>query len=262
MNQSRSRNFAFTMIELLVVTAIIAILVAILLPALQNAKAQAKRAACMSNLHQIGVGALVYADENNGSFPNGWFKAMYGASEKYQGGNGSYNWGFHLLTERYVKSYEVWFCPAMTDPAFTDHKVSWSNPNSRHCRGGYSQRCVSEDGRSIADNLYMDGPMPIAKPADGQWYWYQQIRIPPHKLGYAGDYVGWIGKPAFRPPHAYWAHKLGYNVVYYDGRVEFRPDPDYKIMSSYPVNDSAYHSSYYGHRWVWDLDAPAHPNPQ
>lgn len=156
------------MIELLVVAVIISILAAILLPALQNAKAQAKRAACASNLRQIGVGALVYADEHNGSFPNGWYKSMYGSAEKFMGGSANRNWGFHLLAGRYVANYEVWFCPAMTDPAFDDHKVSWSVPDSRHCRGGYQQRCVSDDGRSVADGLYSDGPMPIAKPADGQ----------------------------------------------------------------------------------------------
>jgi prepilin-type N-terminal cleavage/methylation domain-containing protein/prepilin-type processing-associated H-X9-DG protein len=67
MNKQRG----FTLIELLVVIAIIAILMAILMPALNRAKEQGKRAACLNNLRQLTLGWIMYADENEGKIVNG-----------------------------------------------------------------------------------------------------------------------------------------------------------------------------------------------
>ncbi len=68
-DQGRSPR-AFTFIDLLVVIAIIAILAALLLPALAKAKEEARRTQCKSNLHQLGISTMMYAQDNRDYLPD------------------------------------------------------------------------------------------------------------------------------------------------------------------------------------------------
>jgi prepilin-type N-terminal cleavage/methylation domain-containing protein/prepilin-type processing-associated H-X9-DG protein len=66
-----ARHSGFTLIELLVVVSIIALLLSILLPALQKARAQAKRVTCATKMRSWGQATVLYEADNNGQFP--WY---------------------------------------------------------------------------------------------------------------------------------------------------------------------------------------------
>ena len=69
MRTNLSAAKGFTLLELLVVIAVIAILAALLFPGLGRAKAKAQRTACMNNLRQINLGVRMYADDSSDAFP-------------------------------------------------------------------------------------------------------------------------------------------------------------------------------------------------
>jgi prepilin-type N-terminal cleavage/methylation domain-containing protein/prepilin-type processing-associated H-X9-DG protein len=95
------RKKGFTLIELLVVIAIIAILMAILMPALQRVKEQARNQACISHLKTIGLGVIMYCDDNDYKMPN----FHTDPDENLCNGHLWYSAGGNLLTASDDRSY-------------------------------------------------------------------------------------------------------------------------------------------------------------
>jgi prepilin-type N-terminal cleavage/methylation domain-containing protein len=95
--QRLSSRIGFTLVELLVVTAIIGVLVALLLPAIQTAREAARRAQCMNNLKQISLAALNHLDAQ-GHFPSGgWGWYWVGDPDRGFGKDQPGGWIFNLL---------------------------------------------------------------------------------------------------------------------------------------------------------------------
>jgi prepilin-type N-terminal cleavage/methylation domain-containing protein/prepilin-type processing-associated H-X9-DG protein len=119
------RKRGFTLIELLVVIAVIALLMAILLPALNKARQQAYTIACRANLKGYGLGLRMYLDENQHRFPDvwRWMKAKEG-----------HNWVRRGETPDgvfwpYVKALDAHMCPTFAQSAkntqYADTAVSY-----------------------------------------------------------------------------------------------------------------------------------------
>src|SRR5262245_10130664 len=110
------RRSGFTLIELLVVIAIIAILIALLLPAVQATREQARRPACTTTLKQIGL-ALANSTDRHGTLPPG-YQSIYNTNLQREVGPG-WGWASMILPdlEQQPLTNAIRFETALPDPS-------------------------------------------------------------------------------------------------------------------------------------------------
>ena len=125
MDMKLTPHRGFTLIELLVVIAIIAILAGMLLPALAKAKEKTRNIKCMSNTRQVGLGTLMYANENNDWVP-------------VHSAEGNWLWDLNRKTADALTAQgarrKILYCPGLT-ASVKDVDMWWEiaagNPNRR-----------------------------------------------------------------------------------------------------------------------------------
>ena len=139
----------FTLVELLVVIAIIAILAALLLPSLAAAKQAARKAACLSNLRQIGIAVQGYAHDNSGQIPYGPKSPPFtnpsdlytstGAPTSLLSLQSGAPVGLGLLLQSYLAAQpKVFFCPGADQPV--DAEAELAKVGHYQAQGSYFYR--------------------------------------------------------------------------------------------------------------------------
>jgi len=138
MNQHKTRFKGFTLIELLVVVAIISILAAILFPVFARARENARRASCLSNLKQIGLGVMMYTQDYDEKYPFSYPSVESERTKQADKSMPGYKFTTTLATPDhwvtwmdriypYVKSTQLFVCPSApstTSPSYGYNRVS------------------------------------------------------------------------------------------------------------------------------------------
>jgi prepilin-type N-terminal cleavage/methylation domain-containing protein/prepilin-type processing-associated H-X9-DG protein len=163
---------AFTLIELLVVIGIIAILMALLLPALATAKESGRRAACLSNLRQIGIAIQSYATDNNGRMPYGPAAPPFSHPADFYPSTGSPTSllslrdgapvGLGLLLRGYLgQTPKVFFCPGTDQPLRAEAELVKVATSQVQCSYYYRHGGVTQLFYTPAtepESIHLDNP--------------------------------------------------------------------------------------------------------
>ncbi len=203
---------AFTLIELLIVIGIIAVLVAILLPALAKARDAAHLTICQSNLRQIGAAFQIYAVENSGALP--WITTVPPPGLGHDWPNASFvdPW---VLIKPSIANPAIYICPSDFDPPWN---VWWIDY-------GYGSTHGDNPPVPWPSSYYMvyscyhrfDNTMGTNQPGFPRQMFLRDVKFPSRKAIVTCN-AGHDGAP--------YGHGPGVNILFGDGHAAFIPIPE------------------------------------
>jgi prepilin-type N-terminal cleavage/methylation domain-containing protein/prepilin-type processing-associated H-X9-DG protein len=244
MRGNRPSPEGFTLIELLVVIAIIAILAALLLPSLASAKQAGKRAACVSNLRQVGIAIRTYADENEGQIPYGPKAPPFTSPANLYPSTGAPTSllslqsgapvGLGLLLANHLAAQpKVLFCPGTDQPVDMDAELAkvghYQAQGSYYYRhGGNTQLSDPPGSTNTPAHLQLDN---LGLNRNGQ---------PIRALALDTSFLCPPGLGSFNvKPRTHHQRRVA-NVLYSDGSVGSRPNRDGRFTVELVSNTDLY----------------------
>lgn len=217
--EAARRKAGFTLIELLVVIAIIAILAAILFPVFAQARERARRASCMSNLKQIGLAYMQYAQDFDEKVVPGYNGMVANKADPK-------SWWYTSL-DPYVKSSQIFHCPSAKPHNGPDYMV-WMI--------GYSKYFTTIPPVSafnyMTDDIKVVSLAQAARPAETMLtleYSYCDVASDCDTApNYYGVWATWTAGGYFDVSTYDWKtsypgrHQGGHNILFVDGHVKWR----------------------------------------
>ncbi len=227
------RRFQFTLIELLIVVAIIAILAAMLLPALNKTRETARGVACLNNLKQNGLAFAQYSDDNNNMVPlayyrvsgtgRSWLKFLAGSRDSkdwksetnaYLAGEGTgvcpSTWPFRYHAASFDSVYGVMY----TDPDNLDEDYK----NAAYRKSDYLRYLIPTRAKTPSEWMVLSDSL---RNYSGQWQAAWTIGHEPAPNGTTGT--------------IYFIHNNKANLLLLDGHVAAFTITDTKPMKIYRI---------------------------
>jgi len=208
---------AFTLIELLVVIAIIAILAAMLLPALSSAKQKAWTTSCNSNLHQVGLGMRMFADDNAEFYPESGGKIVWNQASL---ATGHFGWMQQIFS--YTQSTNIYHCPGNAQlPVANQSAFNYFN-------GVRAALIVAGDFASVKNTAirFSTAYVLSGDTIDNDQYFDADDC---DKDDYSQNCVG--GDANGTPSVEWQAHNKGQNILFNDGHVKWYKGYDTNEMT-------------------------------
>jgi prepilin-type N-terminal cleavage/methylation domain-containing protein/prepilin-type processing-associated H-X9-DG protein len=260
MNRRRLR--AFTLVELLVVIGIIAVLIAMLLPALNAAREQSRRTVCLSNLRQLGIYLKLYGAQNKDVLPIGHIQQKQFNYVVFFHQVGGAKWDHGMMSLLYLDGLlkdggQAFYCPSEEDPEQSyDSPINpWvlfpttpphphltggpHMPGVGHCRFGYNSRPCADWFRDAAF-----GPLVNSNQAANGHLYAKPYLIAEKKFAFPTSSKlksrAILADALYYKSQVLGRHKKGINVLYADGSGKWVALSVFDKTTNYPIINMKY----------------------